>query len=70
MSAKILNFPSDITEASRAQLRAELEYEERVALSSEVRTLEPDEFERILREHEEACIRQAVLKQLDPEYTD
>lgn len=53
----VINFPT-----SRKKREAEREYRERVERSSEVREVPREDFDRIQREHEEAIIRQALLK--------
>lgn len=65
MTAKVIPFPIPLSDSDKARIRAQSEYEQRVALSSEVRELSPTEFERIQAEHREAVIRQAVLRKLD-----
>jgi len=62
MSAKIIPFPIPLSAEDRRRIQSLQEYERRVELSSEVREIDPGEFDRIQREHDEACIRQSLLQ--------
>ena len=53
----VIDFPTP-----KEKRDAEREYRERVERSSEVREIPREDFDRIRREHEEAVIRQALLR--------
>lgn len=59
--ADILHLPTRYNDAKR---REEQEHKERVALSSHVRHVSKEDFDKVQREHDEAVIRQQVLEAL------
>lgn len=59
----VLDFP--ISKRKRREAKEQEEYALRVALSSAVREVSPEEFDRIAREHEEFLLAKACLARFD-----